>query len=72
MVVLGGGGRRRQNSVQDVLRVVADSIEKSVVALRQLLAEVFQSDAEFLVRLSHVLELTRQPEGVDDFNTAPN
>jgi len=41
IVVLGGGGRRRQTAVQDMLRVVADSIEKSVVALRQLLAEVW-------------------------------
>jgi len=39
-IVLGGGGRRRQKAVQDVLRIAADSIEKSVVALRQLLAGV--------------------------------
>jgi len=32
-----GGGR----AVQNVLRVLADSIEKSVVALRQLLTEVW-------------------------------
>jgi len=30
---------RRQNAVQGMLRVIADSIEKSVLALRQLLAE---------------------------------
>jgi len=41
IVVPGGGGRRRQKViVQDVLRVAADSIGKSVVALRQLLIEV--------------------------------
>jgi len=31
IVVLAGGGMRRQKAAQDVLRVVADSIEKSVV-----------------------------------------
>ena len=40
IVVLGGGEMRRQKVVQDVLRVVADSIGKSVVALRQLLIMV--------------------------------
>jgi len=41
VVVLGGGGRRGDRKLCMTLRVVADSIEKSVVALRQLLAEVW-------------------------------
>jgi len=39
---LGDGKRRRQKAVQDVAGCgMADSIEKSVVTLRQLLAEVW-------------------------------
>jgi len=41
IIVLGGGEMRRQKVVQDVSRVVADSVEQSVVAVRQLLAEVW-------------------------------
>ena len=41
VVVLGGGRRRRQKPLQDVLRLVADSIEELVIALRQLLIEVW-------------------------------
>jgi len=46
-------------TVQDVLRAVADSVEKSVVTLRQLLAEVWW------VRRAETATLAAAEEGVD-------
>jgi len=63
ITVLGGGGRRRQKViVQDVLRVAADSIEKSVVALHRLLAEVWQ------VRRTENATLAAVEKGVDSLD----